>query len=288
MKQLLKLVVTALLAFNLGCGPNLSQLLRDHHHREAICAATEGGETQRTEVTRALERDADTYLHLHALTAEDLASTLGEAAPDVLKRVHILRVRLRTNVIPIDELEIDASLRDRADRAQAAGVTWETLAWATNEQLPPNQVHRTYLTEGNLLRLLGAITTVGISLLFSPFRPPSEYRRMAPLALALHEAIGTSGCRDLVLPHDNEESPRVGRSCEGFYLLETVPGANWQLEVRQRFVSHRVGSDLLDEDRLCSVSLNSVVTLGSGDELGEGTRVTFGPRMRRLREIATE
>ena len=283
-----------LVAFTACCAPSFSGLVANRNYREAICAAADGGEDRQELLRDALEEDAAVYAHVHVVSDSELTPVLGDSSSAVSQRARFARVRLRTNNLPIEDLEIDAAILDASGGSGAAPVSWETLAWATQEVLPPSQTRRTYITAGNMLRLIAATATVGLSLLFSPFRaeevevaaPPSEFRRVAPLASALHEAMGSGGCRALTVPTTGGATPRAGRTCEGFYMLDSSPTADWRLEVRQRFISHRIGSDLPEEDRNCAVETVSVVPLGQGSAIESRARETFGEQMRLLSEIS--
>src|SRR4051812_32878892 len=151
-------VAIALLAA--GCGPSLKELLPPRHYREALCYARDGSDRDRAEVERALTADADVTLHVHTLTPDELGGTLGDATKAFLARTAIAHVRIQTNSLPVDKLDLGAAVA--SDGTKAEPVTWDSLASATRERLPPHQQEKSYLTLGNAV----AVMTLGLSLLF--------------------------------------------------------------------------------------------------------------------------
>src|SRR6185503_13530737 len=99
-------IAIALLA--LGCGPSLKELLPQKHYREAVCYAHDGWASDRGEVLRALTADAEVTLHVHALTRDELLGVLGDATEPIASRATLARVRVQTNALPVDGLDVVA------------------------------------------------------------------------------------------------------------------------------------------------------------------------------------
>jgi hypothetical protein len=275
----------------LGCAPTLTQLVADKHYREAICAGVDGYEEEAGLVADALVADADVQLHVHRITASELAPVLGEATADVAARVELVRVRLATNALPVDGYDIRMGVVEHADRYPAAPAGWESLVYATGERLPPNRTASTYATPENALKGLGAFFTVGISLLFTGGFEPSVYRTepyredylaVAPLATALHDAFGASGCGGDPL----SQSRYQGRTCTAFFVLPSHDDARWRLVVEQTFGANRLPADLPEEEARCAVTHAAAVDLSGASTLRAHTRRVFGPRMRPLATLA--
>jgi hypothetical protein len=275
-----------------GCGPSIPTLLRDHHHREAICAGFDGRASDRAQVAAALAAESELYLHVHVLTPDELLPVLVDqvSAVEVAGRADLVRVKVRTNVLPVDELEVEVTFRAEGSALGAAPASMETLAWATGETLPPPVRRRTYLTRRNVGRAVGAFFTGGMSLLFRPLSaeerlvdpPLEEYRRVAPRATALAERMIRPHCRDLGFPAAGNERSGTGRDCTGYYVIERPSGGSRvRLEVVERFRAARIG----DEAERCEITSTTSIDLSSPESLGAATRRLFGTSMRRASEI---
>ena len=66
---------TLLLVSATGCAPTLTQLVDNKHYREAICAGVD--DENEDVVAESLARDADMHVHLHRVTAKELAGVVG-------------------------------------------------------------------------------------------------------------------------------------------------------------------------------------------------------------------
>jgi hypothetical protein len=260
-----------------GCGATIAELVQHRHYREAICAGDEGNATDRREVTDALWRDAALHLHVHDVTSSELEPVLAEHTERVMRRARFLRVRLQTNVLPVDGWDLRLELTDTVGVAHAAPLGYPSLAFATDETLPPSRLVETYGTGDNVLKGIAAVLTLGMSLPFTEFRPglvetgptPMDYAKSAPLATSLRDALGTETCDRPGWATSRAASHR----CEAFFVLENRPRARWQLHIEQTFAASRVGVESPDDDEaVCRIARRSRIDLGSNVE-------AFGPRM---------
>jgi len=277
-----------------GCGPSLGGLVEAKHYREAICAAHDGGEDARTEVGRALDKDADLQVHVHVVSEEELRPVLGEATSGVLARGRLVRVLAESNVLPVDALGIEASFVTEGGLVAGLSASWETLAWVTQEKLPPRRREETYATPGNVLRGGAAVLTLGLSLLFTEFEPgsvevdasPSEFARMAPLATRLRITTERGGCHSPTLPALSSATG-AGQRCTFYFVLDDVSRAPVFLDIKARYRAMRHNAESLSEpDRQCAVERTFQVPLGPPAGIEEVARKKFGPRMRGLGEVA--
>lgn len=279
----------ALLLLAVGCGPSLKELLPSKHYREAVCYARDGSERDRGEVQKALMADADMTLHVHALTPDELRGVLGDATDAFTARTTIARVRVQTNALPVDGLDVVAAVA--SDGTKAEPVTWDSLASVTKEPLPPHRQEKSYATVGNAI----AVLTFGLSLLFGVGgdsrtvdvdAPHEDYARMAPRATALHDALRSAGCS--AVP---SSKATIGRACEGYFLIDTTRDAPVRLEIAVRYVAKREGAQVDDmqvpePEKRCELTAQSAVPLGRSRDLGRGTLAMFGKGPRRLAEIS--
>jgi hypothetical protein len=284
--------VLGLLAL-VGCGPSLTTLTKHHHYREAVCAAEDGSNDDRDHVRRALARDADVHVHVALIDEVHLSGVIGPHARELSRRMQLARIQLTTNTLPIDELSGSVDMLGDGKPLTSA-VTWETLAAATGEKLPPKRTDSTYLTGGNFLRGVGVFFTFGMSLPFTRFRPQSyevdaphhEYERMAPLSTALQDAMHPRGC-----------SPRRGRgggiglACTFYVAIDpTASDRDVRLEVEVAYLAKRDRRNEYDwRDERCRVQQRASIPLGRLRELDLRIARMFGPherpRMRVLREL---
>jgi hypothetical protein len=278
-----------------GCGPSLGGLIEAKHYREAICAANDGGEGDRAEVGRALDKDADLLVHVHVVSAEELRPALGEATEKVIERGRLARVLVESNVLPVDELEIKAGFVTEGGLVAGLEASWEALAWATEEKLPPRRLEQTYATPGNILKGGAAVLTLGLSLLFTDFEPgtvevdapPSEFERMAPLATRLRAATERGGCRSPTLPAMSSATG-AGQRCAFYFMLDNVSRAPVLLDLKARYVAMRHNAESRrEEERRCAVERTFQVPLGPPSRIEEAAREKFGARMRAVAAIAT-
>jgi len=284
----------AVSAVTVGCGPSLSSLVEHKHYREAICGANDGTDGDRAGVANAVALDSELYVHVQTLTEKELTPLLGASTRRVMERADVVRVRVRSNILPIDRLDVSVSFRNDGGHASAAPVAWDTLAWLTEETLPSRRWASTYATPQNALRGLAGVVTLGFSLLFTEFRPGemqvdaprAEYEKRAPLATAMHDAMADRGCRRLDLPLATSVVPKSGRDCEGFYILERATQGRWVLVAEQRFYAARVGEPadvaLESEEERCVVRHVAEVDLGDARGLTARAKALFGSRMRRV------
>jgi hypothetical protein len=269
-----------------GCGPQLDQLVSRHHYREAICAAHDGSTEDRTHVIRALAADAGTHLHVDMIGAEHLEPLLGDATGDVMRRTRFARVRVQTNLLPVDDLHVAVAFSHGGGGPASTPVGWTSLARATRERLPPKVRRSTYLHGGSALKALGALVTLGASLPFTTFRtrvvevdaPDSAYRTFAPLAHALHRAMaGHTPCR--AVPADGDRA--VGTSCTWYLAIEPDHERRLRLDVTATYSAKR----LRRHDEHCVVEQTASIPLGRVVDLDATTDRLFGARMRELAEL---
>ena len=278
-----------LVLFGLGCGPSLKELLPQKHYREAVCEAHDGSEGDRGEVLRALAADADVSLHVYAMTTDELRSLLGDATDSIGSRATFARVRVQTNALPVDGLDVVAAVA--SEGAMAEPVTWDSLAKVTNEPLPPHRIAKSYATVGNAV----AVLTLGLSLLFGVGgdsrnvevdAPHSDYLKMAPRATALHDAFGRAGCSGV-----SSSGATAGKSCDGYFIIDATKSAPVRLEVAVRYMALREGGRIDDppryaEKKRCELTSKSVVPLGRANGLAGTVKAVFGQGPRRLADVA--
>ncbi len=249
-----------------ACAPSLQNLVSHRHYREAICA-TEGQAAQ-TDVALAIGDDADLHYHLHRVTEAELRHVLPNAAPAVLGRGDLVRLRVVSQGLPIDGYALSARLEDRRGAGEADLASWATLAKLTGERLPQSHIEQTYATPMNLLLGAGTILTLGVPLLFtggSYFKPGyisrapgwNDYNRVAPLTTKLHDAIGFNGCT----PRQAAEGGHVRAKCDAYFVVTDLEAGQWQLRIGQIFFADRIGVDgsARDEEKVCSLSREDVV-----------------------------
>ncbi len=282
-----RLALAGLLAAAPGCAPRVSTLLEHKHYREAICAAHDGAERRRARVSEALAHDTGLYLHAERVEEGELAAILGStaAAAAVLGRVELVRIRARTNELPIDDLGLDLSIRGDRMGAAAGPLGWETLAFATGETIPGPQRYETYATLGNALRAAGAVLTLGVSLPFTRWgkrtvesdAPLEAYEQQMPIAAALMRALGPPRCEGAGL---SASEGGAGLSCLGHFVFDRSAETRWTLVLTTMYVT----GGGLPKAPACSHRMVSTVEIG---RIGEW-RERFGPRMRRIDELDGE
>lgn len=271
------LVLAALAcASAIGCGGSLPAAVSAKHYREAICGAFDGSDSDRAFVADALASDADVFVYAHVVTGEELATILPADAAKVHARAHFVRVVVQSNELPVDGLELFGGFRGRGKEVVAAPIDWTSMAWVTDEKLPPKHAETTSITAGNIGRIALAGLTMGLSLPFTSFdrrtimvdAPHAEYERMAPKATALVDAFsGRGGCRLTTLVERG--GGLTGQRCEGWFVIERANPASIELHVATTYTSKRIGVDSTarDEDRICTVKSDRALDLGSAIEL---------------------
>lgn len=255
-----------------GCGPALGPLVAGRHYREAVCGAVDRGGSDRAMVGAALDADAEVRAQLRVVP--------GALAAD---RVALVRVIAQTNVLPLDDLTLTASLVTDDGRLAAVAAGWESLSWATQERLPPWRTSQTWLTLGNLFRGGAAIFSAGLSLLFSNFQPEtvlvdaprSEFLRLAPRTTALMDVVEQSGCARHTL------TDGAGVRCVWYFVLDEAGRAPVSLRVSARYVSRRLVSQT-STDRECEVTRAYGVPLGAPGDVEARAAARFGDAMQPL------
>ncbi len=292
MRRWARWLAVPLACSGLGCASHaaLPKLIADKHYREALCAAQDTDEQQ--EVADALAKDANLQLHIHRITQTELAKVIpSENATAIGKRAQLLRIKLQTNGLPVDNhrvsLHIDGPEMDGARvRVAIAPVNWKSLAYATEETLPPSVLRPSYLTGENILKGVGAVFSFGFSLLFTkPFRtrnravnaPRSEYQRLAPIATALNDVLGGRRCGAF------GAAKRQAKKCVYFVVVKGPQSPSWTLKVEQQFTSKRVTGQGRHDEQLCLGTSRKRVLLGPSDG---GIQRVFGPRMQPLNRLA--
>jgi hypothetical protein len=229
------------------------------------------------------------FVHMHVASAEELRPVLEAATDQVSGRARLVRVSVQSNVLPIDSIGIQASLT--TDGGQVAGVPadWQTLAWVTQEKLPPKRTVETYATGENVLKGGAAILTLGFSLLFTDFEPGyvevdaplSEFEAMAPLASRLHRTTSRGGCSDITL-----SASGAGKRCEWYFLLDNVSREPVSLELSARYLASRVAElQGSEESKTCVVERRFRMQLGPPAGVEAVVRERFGSEMRPVREV---
>jgi hypothetical protein len=267
-----------------ACGPQLDRLVEQRHYREAICAASDGSAEDRDVVKRALAADAGVLVHVEMIRAEHLWPLLGSSTDDVMQRARFARVRVQSNQLPVDDIDIDvAFLHDR--EPASLPISWTSLASATAERLPDKRTRRTYNHPGTYLKAIGALFTFGLSLALIDERtvevdaPDSAYRGTAPRAHALrHAMLEARSCAERPAFHGRA----TGVSCEWYVAIDPAPQRELSLEVTVRYAAareQRHGSDR------CRLAETSTIRLGPAADLDAKTSWLFGPRMRELSRL---
>jgi hypothetical protein len=237
-----RIVCCALLA--IGCGPALGPLLAGHHHRETVCAAVDGNAHDRARVGRALDVDADIHANVRVISDDELPEDI---ALPMRHRVRLVRVVAQSNVLPLDEVVMTASFVTNDGRLVALEAGWESLAWATQEHLPPRRPGENWITVGNLLRTGAMFASVGVSLLFMDFpnmafrpetimvdAPLHEYQRLAPRASVLMTTARQGGCER------QATAESAGGRCVWYFVLDLIGRDAAFLQVDVRYVSRRL------------------------------------------------
>lgn len=250
--------IVAWLAALAGCGPSLTHLVAEHHDREAICAAVEGGADDRDLVSAALDADSEPRIHV-TLVPLDADFAIAQFA----------RVEVQPNIVPVDHLSAFVAV------AHARPLTWETLVALTGEPLPPKRVVDTYVTGGNFLRGVAALLTFGISLSVTSFDHARaevdaedwDYARTAPRAHRLHDALPLAGCRELA-----NASEGAGARCSWFYVLDGQPE---RVEVTLTYAADRKTRLGRDGDHACAMTRTTAMSF---DGLGGAAMHRVEPR----------
>jgi hypothetical protein len=276
-----------------GCGPNLHALAEHRHYREAICGAHDGSSGERETVGAALDRDAGIAVHAHAITVRELAGVVGDAAQPIAERARFTRIEVQTNALPVDGLTISAQLDDGYTPI-ASPVDWDALARTTGERLPGKRRETTYITGGNVLRVIAGIATAGIAplgaaMIGHPFTfdegtievdaPDDEYRKLAPRAHALFHAMDAAGCA----PDGPLSRDAVGTRCTWFFAMDRNLHAAAELRLTIRYRAERETGDRPGQS--CVVDRVERINLGRATELDATLEQTFGSRMRTLDEL---
>lgn len=274
--------------FLAGCGPSVHSLVQAKHYREAVCAAQDGTTDDQDLVARALDKDADIYVHVHTVSESEMQSVLGLDAPGALDRGRIVRIGLQSNILPLDDVELEAKLVTSDGKTAAIPADWPTLAWLTHEKLPAKRTAETYVTAENFFKSFGVLFTAGFILLFTDFKPQTyqvdaplwEFKQSAPHAYAIHETTQTSGCRNLA------GAKAAGKNCSFYLILDSVSKIPVSLQIDARYVSLRqTKSSTGDGKDRCIVPRSAQIALGTPQEFEKMTREQFGDRMVPVRSL---
>ncbi len=271
-----------------GCGPSLQSLVQAKHYREAICAAHDGDTDDRRMVGRALDKDADLHLHVHAVSSDELRPVLGDATNATISRGRIVRVDVQSNILPIDGLDLRGTFVTDAGRTASLVADWSTLAWITNERLPPNRVEQTYATGENILKGVGALFTGGLSLFFTNFHPGnvaiqaphSEFVRMAPHASALRNTTEAARCTAI------GAADGAGRKCTWYLILDNISRTPVAFQLETSYSSLRqTGKQFPDVEDQCLVKRPIRIPLGKPEDIEKASREQFGDKMQPVRSL---
>lgn len=276
-----------------ACGPQLETLASQRHYREAVCAANDGSGDDRAYVHRKLIADLDPKLHVEVVSSHQVRNALDGLGDldQITERVRFLRVRLESNVVPIDSVGAEIAITAKHQLA-GAPIDWSVLAAITGEQLPPPETYSTYVHPGTFWKGLAAFFTAGISLKFTTFRKrtyaaePSDaaYERTAPTAYRLRAAmLGGRGC-----DRAPSRTKGSGMTCTWFVALDPSTVDPLQLEIAFAYAANRQPDThhTWRDPESCTVTQTTTVPLGRLRELGDRTMRTYGSRMRPLRELA--
>jgi hypothetical protein len=222
-----------------GCGPSATTLVAEKHYREALCS-----ESDRAFVAKALWEDTNAHLHLHVVTAEEMASLIGDQpTSSIRERARIVRLTLETNRLPVDGMRVSIT----GEPAVITTPTWDRLAQLTHETLPPMEKRTTSLTGRNIINVGAIFFTGGLWLLTDPrwsereyyVEPSSEkYRAQAPLAFALRDATSVGGACSGSTASANEEAP-VGLFCTTYLVIDRVDPQPVDLVLSFEYVAYR-------------------------------------------------
>jgi hypothetical protein len=260
-----------------GCGgPTLSQLVARKHYREAVCLATDGSQSERDRLERALSTDAQLYVHVHVITKEELRPLLGEAADLVASRALFVRVRAQSNVLPVDRMKVSVALAGTGTRVPAKPLDHDSLAFATHEDVPKPHTEST----ANPLGVLVTIFTLG---LFGNFgggktetvQPSDGEYRDAPIAFKLRKAMPDARCEAL-------DMGGHGQSCQAFFVVDPQVDVPVRLVVGTTYEADR--SD--DSGDACSIAAESSVSLGPPRDIAKRTETLFGSRARSVNALS--
>ena len=283
-----------LLAFATGCGPQLETLASQHHYREAVCAAADGSSDDRAFVRRTLVADLNPQLHVDVVRPDQIDRALGGRGDldRITGRARFVRVRLETNVLPVDDLDANIAFTSKGV-VVGAPIEWSTLAAITDERLPLQETYSTYAHRGTAWRGVAAFFTLGMSLPFTTFRtrtyftdaPLPVYERTAPAAFRLRAAmLEGRGCRDAP-----SLSSGHGVTCTWYAALDRKTAGPIQLDLSLAYASKRApGRGSWRSPETCRVSHTIAIPLGTVRDLETRTTKTFGSRTRALRELTLE
>lgn len=226
-------------AASIGCGPSTTQLVAHKHYREALCAQSDD-----ELVAKALWAHTNAHLHLHVVTAEEMAAVIGDSTtPAVLERARFVRLTLETNRLPVDGMRVSIG----GQPSVIASPSWDRLAQLTHEKLPPQERHTTSLTAKNIFNVGAIFLSGGLWLLTDPRfnrgeyyveASPEKYRAQAPLAYALREATEVSGSCTGSTATAKEEAP-VGLSCVTYLVVDRVDLTPVDLVLTFEWVAYR-------------------------------------------------
>ncbi len=159
------LLVTMLATLVTACAPTVPELLAKRELGEALCAVNGYGQgAHHAEVMAALRDQLDPAVHVHGITAEELAPLLGDKAGVVAEAALILKVRYDARPVHLDSFTVQVSL------VSASGAAPEQL------EVPPESYNATpWLDREQARALIAALTGETI--------PESEREYYGPSAL---------------------------------------------------------------------------------------------------------
>jgi hypothetical protein len=257
-----------------GCGgPSLSQLVAGKHYREAVCLATDGSQSERDRLERALTADAQLYVHVHVITKEELRPLLAESTDLVSSRALFVRVRAQSNVLPVDRMKVSVALAGSGTRVPAKPLDGDSLAFATHEDVPKPHTESSV----NPLGVLVTIVTFGIFGNLGGGRtetvqPTEREYRDAPIAFKLRKAMPDAHCEAL-------DMGGRGQSCQAFFIVDPQVDVPVKLVVGTTYEADRSADDGGDA---CSIAAESSVSLGPPRDIANRTQNLFGRQARRV------
>jgi hypothetical protein len=261
-----------------GCAPSAATLVARRDYDEALCAVAVAEPGERARVLRAIRRDAAPRVHVHAVTEDELAASIGARAERVHALAVILNTTYDTNEVTLDRVRVDVRLASDRGMAREIDTGRESLAALTGEPIPGYVTTSEWRVGQNDL-LGAALAAIGTGVLFGTInfldvfgyhrvstRPPTEveYAAAAPAADALYRSA---------------YRPWAPSGAPAYRLFARPSGGGAHLEIRVEYeaTSERFGN--------CDDADEIEVALPAGAPIDSGVNVLFGDRMRGVYEL---
>lgn len=267
----------------LGCAPTLSNLVAQHNHSEALCAATLDGapEAARDRVRAMLVDDLEPSIHVSAFTREQLGpfGPEGQRLADTYEMVQVTTWTRPHSVDLAFRVTFRGAREVPLELPALAGITGEPLPGYRRETLGPTAAERLNAASGSLGGLaagVGELLTLGTIPFLQIFGfvrssqsteiapTEAEYRARAPVAYALFASLTP------------ETDAFQGRRRTG-HLLLVRPNTQVWAEVTLDFVAH-------SGHRPCHLTQRATIDLGTRPLAGP-LAARFGTRVRALQSL---